>query len=179
MARNIDKVMRDTFMAGSVQGTKSEIKKANRMANLIISIVILSFIIVLISVISVKAQSSNETSINMMDEIDKPFQTVLDNLKLDKDVNTVEHGVNRQGKYFIFTRYYDTGNTVRHLFNKKRICTTVEFRSTNFRDYKLFNKAINDTVDYNMFTTIKGSPDTYNIDIKITKSLWFIRVKKN
>jgi hypothetical protein len=42
---------RSTFMAGSVQGTKSEIKKANRMANVIVAVVILSFVVAMGTVI--------------------------------------------------------------------------------------------------------------------------------
>jgi hypothetical protein len=170
---------RATFMAGSVQGTKTEIKKANRVANVIVTLVILSFIVAMLTVLSAataKAQGRAETLINMMDEIEKPFQTVLDNLKIDPDVNTIEHGVNKYGRFYIKATYFDSGNTVRHVFSKKNACTSVEFRSTNFRNYDLFMQALADTFVGSTYDKIRNDKEVFMVDMKMTKASWFIKI---
>ena len=173
-------------MAAKVQGTKVEVKKANRIANVIITGVILSFIAITMLVLSSAGAFAQNTKgaevdgnlINMMDEIEKPFDTVLDNLKIDPDVNTVEHGVNRYGNMYIKATYYDSGNIVTHIFSKKNECVSVDFRSTNFRNYQLMLKAIGDTFDPKTFNKIKNGKQQYIIDIKAQRSLWFVKITR-
>lgn len=121
--------------------------------------------------------SSSAFAQDLSKELGKPRVTIIDNLEMDEDVNTVEYGVNRNGQEYVFATYYDTGNTVRHLFTNSK-CVSVEFRSTNFRNYDLLSEIVGETLSSELYDKFRKKGNILNFHTTINKSTWSIRLLK-
>lgn len=127
-------------------------------------------ILLLLVTISATAQDLNK-------ELGKPKVTIIDNLEIDPDVNTVEYGVNRNGQEYVFATYYDTGNTVRHLFRDSK-CVSVEFRSTNFRDYNLLNDIVEETLNSDLYDKFREKGNALTFHTTVSNTIWTVKLAK-
>ncbi len=143
------------------------------------NISIVTAMILLGSIAGFAQDDANMSMINIVDELELPFQTVLNSLESNENVNSVEYGKNRYGHSFIRTTYYDTSNTTLHMFNKNKNCVSIEYRSNNFRDYSLVIKTISDTLNEDTYYKVKGDNKRYLIELKVSRSLWIIKASRS